>query len=77
MDRRLSEVADQHPIQIRDRLLEEAQEIFEEDRKVCRQIGKNGAELLNHNATVLTHCNAGAPGHRGLRHGAGRDLRGS
>ena len=28
MSRRLSEVADRHPIQIRDRLLEEAQEIF-------------------------------------------------
>jgi methylthioribose-1-phosphate isomerase len=61
MGRRLDEVAQQHPATaIRDRLLQEAHEIFEEDRRVCRQIGKNGAELLNHNATVLTHCNAGA-----------------
>ena len=60
MGRRLSEVADRHPAQIRDSLLEEAQEIFEEDRRVCRQIGRNGAGLLNANATVLTHCNAGA-----------------
>jgi methylthioribose-1-phosphate isomerase len=60
MGRRLDEVALQHPAEIRDRLLREAHEIFEEDRKVCRQIGRNGAGLLNHNATVLTHCNAGA-----------------
>ena len=61
MGRRLDEVAHQQAATaIRDRLLQEAHEIFEEDRRVCRQIGKNGAELLNHNATVLTHCNAGA-----------------
>ena len=60
MSSRLSEVAEQDPAEIRDRLLEEAHEIFEEDRRVCRQIGRNGAELLGHDATVLTHCNAGA-----------------
>ena len=60
MGRRLDEVADRHPTEIRDGLLQEAHEIFEEDRRVCRQIGKNGAVLLNQDATVLTHCNAGA-----------------
>ncbi len=44
---------------IRDRLLDEAQRIFEEDRQVCRRIGRNGADLLKDRATVLTHCNAG------------------
>ena len=60
MGRRLDEVAHQHATEIRDGLLQEAHEIFEEDRRVCRQIGKNGAVLLNQDATVLTHCNAGA-----------------
>ena len=41
-------------------LLDEALAILEEDRKVCRQIGKNGAPLLKDGDTVLTHCNAGA-----------------
>ena len=59
MGRRLDEIARRNPREIRDRLLREAHEIFEEDRKVCRQIGKNGAELVDNNATVLTHCNAG------------------
>jgi len=42
-----------------DRLRTEANAIFEEDRQVCRQIGRNGADLLSDNETVLTHCNAG------------------
>jgi methylthioribose-1-phosphate isomerase len=40
-------------------LLKEANAIFEEDRKICRQIGRNGMELLRDGATVITHCNAG------------------
>ena len=41
-------------------LREEAQAIWDEDQAMCRAIGVNGAELLPHGATVLTHCNAGA-----------------
>lgn len=37
----------------------EAVAIWEEDKQICRQIGKNGAALLPDNAKVLTHCNAG------------------
>lgn len=37
-----------------------AQDIEKEDRKVCRKIGENGAELLGSSVTVLTHCNAGS-----------------
>ena len=44
---------------IQDRLLQEALEILEEDRRVCRRMGRHGAELLPEEATVLTHCNAG------------------
>jgi methylthioribose-1-phosphate isomerase len=44
---------------LKERLLEEAQRIAEEDRWVCRQIGRHGAELLDDGDVVLTHCNAG------------------
>lgn len=44
---------------LRDRLLEEARRIHEEDRRMCRQIGANGAPLLAACSNVLTHCNAG------------------
>jgi methylthioribose-1-phosphate isomerase len=40
-------------------LLAEAQAIHEEDRALCRSIGRHGAELLPDGAGVLTHCNAG------------------
>lgn len=49
----------QSPELCRKALLAEANAIFEEDRRVCRQIGKNGAALLGDRTTVLTHCNAG------------------
>lgn len=41
-------------------LLEEAHDIKREDIEINRAMGKNGAELLNDGARVLTHCNAGA-----------------
>ncbi len=40
-------------------LLKEAKAIHEEDRQMCRAIGRYGAELLPPGAGVLTHCNAG------------------
>ncbi len=39
--------------------LDEALAILEEDKEICRKIGKNGVELLPEKATILTHCNAG------------------
>ncbi len=42
-----------------ERLEAEAVEIFEEDKRLCRDIGKNGAVLINEGDGVLTHCNAG------------------
>jgi len=45
--------------EIRRRLLDEAQTIHEEDRRMCRAIGRHGAELLGDGDGVLTHCNAG------------------
>ncbi|NOY79325.1 MAG: S-methyl-5-thioribose-1-phosphate isomerase [Calditrichaeota bacterium] len=42
-------------------LLQEAQNILEEDRQMCRAIGKNGLSLIKEKSiTFLTHCNAGA-----------------
>ena len=41
-------------------LVAEAQAMFDEDVEANRRIGRNGAALLGNDATVLTHCNAGA-----------------
>jgi len=44
----------------------EARAILDEDKRMCEQIGRHGAELLAQNAgskknlTLMTHCNAGA-----------------
>jgi len=40
-------------------LLDETRAIHEEDRRMCRAIGRHGAELLQDGQGVLTHCNAG------------------
>jgi methylthioribose-1-phosphate isomerase len=45
---------------IRQRLILEAQQMHDEDIAINRKMGTNGAALLPDNATVLTHCNAGA-----------------
>lgn len=47
-------------IEIKKRLVLEAQAIFADDIKANRALGKFGGELLADGATVLTHCNAGA-----------------
>jgi methylthioribose-1-phosphate isomerase len=47
------------PAEIAAALLQEAHAICEEDRQMCRAIGRYGAELLQHGQGVLTHCNAG------------------
>ncbi|MGV7928892.1 MAG: S-methyl-5-thioribose-1-phosphate isomerase [Spirochaetota bacterium] len=46
--------------EIRQSLEAEAVRIFEEDVKINRQIGKNGARFLEDGDVVMTHCNAGA-----------------
>ncbi len=47
------------PDEIARGLLNEAQAIHEEDRQMCRAIGRHGAALLTNGQGVLTHCNAG------------------
>ncbi len=41
-------------------LEKKALEIYEQDRRVCRQMGKNGAKFIKNGGTYLTVCNAGA-----------------
>lgn len=38
---------------------QEAVRIHDEDRQMCREIGRYGAELIPQTATIITHCNAG------------------
>ena len=38
----------------------EAENIYNEDKKICANIGRYGAELIYDNFGILTHCNAGA-----------------
>lgn len=42
-----------------ERLLQEARAIREEDAAMCRAMGRIGAELINDQDGVLTHCNTG------------------
>ena len=48
------------PLEIKQRLVEEALNIFREDIEANRALGRFGADLLSDGDTVLTHCNAGA-----------------
>jgi len=52
-------LADRQPPEIAAALLAEARAIHEEDKRICRAIGRHGAELLQDGQAVLTHCNAG------------------
>ena len=41
-------------------LLTEARAIHDEDRRLCRAIGRHGAKLIHDGANILTHCNTGS-----------------
>jgi methylthioribose-1-phosphate isomerase len=47
------------PNQITRALLNEALAIEDEDRRMCRAIGRFGADLVQAGQGILTHCNAG------------------
>jgi methylthioribose-1-phosphate isomerase len=59
MQTKARSLADNSPAALRRALLAEARGIHEEDRSLCRAIGRYGAELLTDGSGVLTHCNAG------------------
>jgi len=60
MNRLANENKDKPVAEIKERLLKEAQTIWEEDREICRRLGKHGAKLVKDGFNVLTHCNTGA-----------------
>ncbi len=45
---------------VRDKLVQEAQNVHAEDIAINKRIGAHGAPLVPDGKTVLTHCNAGA-----------------
>jgi methylthioribose-1-phosphate isomerase len=61
--RRMEETAQKNshkPVsEIKEILLNEAKTILEEDKAICRKIGKNGESFLKEGSCVITHCNAG------------------
>ncbi len=59
MKRKATGLRGRPPQEIAEALLAEARTIHEEDRRICRDIGRHGAELLGDGDGVLTHCNAG------------------
>jgi methylthioribose-1-phosphate isomerase len=59
MEARALELRGRPTREIAELLLKEAKAIHEEDRQMCRAIGRHGAELLRDGQGVLTHCNAG------------------
>ena len=61
MEQKARHVATLQPETRLAQLLQEAQNILEEDRQMCRAIGQNGLSLIKEEEiTFLTHCNAGA-----------------
>ena len=50
---------DRNVPQLKQILLAEAQKIIDEDKEMCRAIGRHGSELVSEGDTILTHCNAG------------------
>ncbi|GAB4456691.1 MAG: S-methyl-5-thioribose-1-phosphate isomerase [Anaerolineales bacterium] len=46
--------------EIRQRVLEEAQKIADEDVEINRRMAEHGAKLINDGDTVIHHCNTGA-----------------
>ena len=60
MEHCLQAIPDEIPVAAAlDRLLGEARELADEDRRRCRAIGKHGAALIGEGDGMLTHCNAG------------------
>ena len=52
--------ADDSPDDLRQRLLQIAQQIADDDVAINRRMGKHGAALIENGNTILHHCNTGA-----------------
>lgn len=53
-------INDKSPEQLFHDVLEEAHNILQEDIVINKQMGQHGVQLIPENASILTHCNAGA-----------------
>ena len=60
LDRMCRRAVSVAPEDLESALFDEANAIWEEDRRMCDQIGQLGAPLIPDGATVCTVCNAGA-----------------
>jgi methylthioribose-1-phosphate isomerase len=52
--------SDSPPGQLRELVLQEAQDLADEDVEINKRMGANGAALLPDKSTVIHHCNTGA-----------------
>ena len=59
IDRTARSIATDDPVDFLDQLLVEAQAISDEDKAMCRAIGRAGSGLIRPGDGILTHCNAG------------------
>ncbi|MBI5326845.1 MAG: S-methyl-5-thioribose-1-phosphate isomerase [Deltaproteobacteria bacterium] len=46
--------------ELKQTLIQEAQNIHEQDIEINKEMGRHGSKLIKNKATILTHCNAGA-----------------
>jgi methylthioribose-1-phosphate isomerase len=60
MQRRFEELSGRPLAEIRQRMIDEARLMHQEDIAANREMGRNGAVLLPSEGSILTHCNAGA-----------------
>ena len=59
MEDRFAALSMLNPAKIKRVILKEALDILKEDKKMCVDIGRNGARLIKNSDVILTHCNAG------------------
>jgi methylthioribose-1-phosphate isomerase len=59
IDQAARSIATRDPSTFLNQILAEAQKISDEDKTMCRAIGRHGAALIGPGQGVLTHCNAG------------------
>jgi methylthioribose-1-phosphate isomerase len=59
VERAVERAGERPPSELKQRLLDEALALCEDDRRICRALGQHGQELLRDGEAALTHCNAG------------------
>ncbi len=56
LDRMLAQLSEDH---YREQLVERAGGLFDEDVRLCKEMARNGAHLIEDGDSILTHCNTG------------------